>query len=897
MAEHIGREILTVLGRGPERAAVLEPSGRRVSNRVLARWIRALARHLAKLGLEVGDRVALQILPGPELAAATTAVILAGGTAVLAEPGLGEEVYLARMAAARVRMTLEARLVAGLRSSRMARQVLARRDIDLPPEIPDALRVTVSSRMLERLPDPGADWLGPEVGPELAAALVFTGGTTAAPKGVLHTHRSLTSFLGNIDGLISELGVERFLADTPAQVLYALRLGKEAWVVRGRGPRRARRVWDLIRSGRVDTYFGSPYLWKLMLSGSTEPLPGSLRNILLGSAPVTPAFLRELTARAAPSTRILCLYGLTEAGPVTAATAGEKLAWDRGGDLVGRALPGMSLEIDGDEPGEVLVRGPSLYAGYLDQSPRSGDQPLRTGDLGFLHQTPDGPVLALAGRAKDMIIRGGVNIYPGTLEPGLRALEDRGERLLRDAVLVGLWNPRTQDEEVVLAAEALAPAPNSSRILALARAFCGPDAGPDHLILLEELPTRGRQNKVDRAAIAALAREMIGREARGAVQDPGGLVPFGWAFFRDKYRAQLTDPATRTSALGSAALRLGLLGLTQLTWGLDELLTPGWRRVELQGPIFILGHQRSGTTLLHRLLASDRNNIRGLTLQEMILPATSVQTLVQTIPNLPGGPALARAFHRLEERLLSPMDPIHRIRFGEIEEDEFVLWAVFLSAMAANDSPGSGSAGDRELIRHFDLWPPQLQAQALAWYRACLKKKVWREPGESGSGLWPVSKNPAFTQKIPALLRVFPEARFIYLVRNPLEAIPSRLSLIREIWRQRRPGFREMRPEQVETILADSLRTYLRAEEELPGLPPDRSLTITYPSLTRDPAAALREIYSRFSLPRAHPDQELLLARVRSRGASEHRYGPEEFGLDQDRIRAELAQVFEKYGF
>ena len=136
------------------------------------------------------------------------------------------------------------------------------------------------------------------------------------------------------------------------------------------------------------------------------------------------------------------------------------------------------------------------------------------------------------------------------------------------------------------------------------------------------------------------------------------------------------------------------------------------------------------------------------------------------------------------------------------------------------------------------------------------------------------------------------------LIRNPLETIPSRLSLIRAIWRQRLPGFRDMLPVHVETILADSRRTYLAAERDLPDLPEERRLVVRYENLVADPAAVVRCIYERFDLPGPDPALSAQLAGLadRQRGrVSRHRYGLAEFGLDEARLRRELAPVFEHY--
>ncbi|MGM0575834.1 MAG: sulfotransferase [Myxococcota bacterium] len=379
----------------------------------------------------------------------------------------------------------------------------------------------------------------------------------------------------------------------------------------------------------------------------------------------------------------------------------------------------------------------------------------------------------------------------------------------------------------------------------------------------------------------------------------GALVPFGWRDFGRKLRLLLEREGPGAAAR-QAAFRMGLLALSQVTWAADEVLAPEWREADGRGPLFVLGHQRSGTTLLHRLLASDVDHARALTLQEMLLPAVSAQRVVARVARVDRstGRALERSFRAAQDRLFGPLDDIHRARFDEVEEDEFVLWAVYASAMCANDAPAS--TGERTLdgLRDFDAWSEDRRAEVLAWYRAVLRKKLFREPGGDAEA-WIVAKNPAFTRKIPALLRAFPDARFVYLVRDPREAIPSRLSLVRAIWRRRFPGFREMRPEQVETLLADSVRTYLRAERDLPQVPTSRRLVVTYDDLVASPADVVRRIYARFALPGPGRVLEARLDDLEGRPPrpSRHRYGLEEFGLDPDRVTEPLAVVLERYGF
>ncbi len=109
-----------------------------------------------------------------------------------------------------------------------------------------------------------------------------------------------------------------------------------------------------------------------------------------------------------------------------------------------------------------------------------------------------------------------------------------------------------------------------------------------------------------------------------------------------------------------------------------------------------------------------------------------------------------------------------------------------------------------------------------------------------------------------------------------------------------------MTPAQVRTILRDSLRTYLLAEKDLPGVPPHQRVVIRYGDLVKRPRRTVEGIYSRFGLP--GPDAALKTAldglRAGSRvHDSKHEYSLEEFGLTPDELREKLAPVFERYSF
>ena len=453
--------------RGSRPAVVVDGDG--ITRGALGERSMGLARWLSG-EVSPGDRVVLLAVPGPELAAALIAAVWVGAVPILAEPDQAPGAWQARMDGVRPKAVVADPRLAKAWKIPGAAGALAKIGVSVPPRLrgvpvlplPKRARGTVSA--VER-------------GPTDEALILFTSGTTSAPKSVIHTHGSLPHFLAHVAGVVEDLPHATYLAETPQQIFYALLLGATCHLVRGQGEKRARRTLALLEQEPIEAWFGSPWTWQSWLAEG-RPVPPGLRTVLLGSAPVTRPFLGRLLDVLPDDCAVRCIYGLTEVGPAAVIDAAEKVAWAGEGDVVGRLVSGVSARID---DGEIVLESPSL-AGY-----GSGQlSELRTGDLGAL---VDGQ-LVLRGRKKDMILRRAVNLYPGVLEPLLHPRFD-------EVALVGVYDGDREDERVVLCCVG-GIADGVDELLG--------DAAPDHVLALDALPRSGRQNKVDKAALRALAR-------------------------------------------------------------------------------------------------------------------------------------------------------------------------------------------------------------------------------------------------------------------------------------------------------------------------------------------------------------------------------------------------------
>jgi acyl-CoA synthetase (AMP-forming)/AMP-acid ligase II len=247
-----------------------------------------------------------------------------------------------------------------------------------------------------------------------------------------------------------------------------------------------------------------PSLWEMLLRSESFALPrmSGLRLAVYGGAPAPPGTLDRVRERL-PQLRMLDVYALSETcAPVTCLPDAE--AGRRPGS-VGRPAPYCELRVVGPdgqdvprrEAGELWVRSPAVTPGYwgAEPTPVTADGWLRTGDLGRMD---DEGYVYVAGRAVDLIIRGGVNVYPAEVE---RALLATG--LLSDAVAVGV--PSTLTGQNVAAAVVALPGtrPDPAVLQRAVREALGAHAVPRPLRVVDELP-RGRNGKADRAAVIGL---------------------------------------------------------------------------------------------------------------------------------------------------------------------------------------------------------------------------------------------------------------------------------------------------------------------------------------------------------------------------------------------------------
>jgi acyl-CoA synthetase (AMP-forming)/AMP-acid ligase II len=262
--------------------------------------------------------------------------------------------------------------------------------------------------------------------PDDLAVLVYTSGTTADPKGVMHSSRTLLAELASMLAMRGPIENEAVLSPWPPGHVAGV-IGMFRFLVQGT-PLVLMDQWDaakaaeLIEAHAITSSSGTPF----HLSGTIDAAArdgrdlSSLRQYIVGAAPVPPSLVERCKAL---GLAVFHSYGSSEHPTVTSGKAEDPL--DKQIHTEGRAMPGTELRFvddDGDdvpagEEGEICTRGPELFMGYFDA--RLNDAAFlpggwyRTGDIGRLDA--DGYLL-ITDRKKDIIIRGGENISSKEVE-------------------------------------------------------------------------------------------------------------------------------------------------------------------------------------------------------------------------------------------------------------------------------------------------------------------------------------------------------------------------------------------------------------------------------------------------------------------------------------------------
>lgn len=325
---------------------------------------------------------------------------------------------------------------------------------------------------------------------------------------------------------------------------------------------------------------------------------------------------------------------------------------------------------------------------------------------------------------------------------------------------------------------------------------------------------------------------------------------------------------------------------------LDDVFFPGHKTQAIEKPLFILGNLRSGSTFLHRLLSRDSDTFTSLTIWDIfITPSVTQKKITQFISRVDKklGGHLHRLLYTFDRRTLGKFK-IHRISFFQPEEDENILFHIWDSLWVSFLFPFMDEFPN---YQHFDeALPPAHKRRIMAFYRSMLQRHLYA----TGKRYF-VAKNPAFSPKIETLVEFFPEARIIYLARNPLDMLPSTVSWIN--YARRASTDPPAKWLYLDEIVDLTRHWYSHPLKYLDSHPSPRHLILNYEDLIQRPEQVIRSFYEQFGYPDKPRLDDLVDQAVKETLSfkADHAYSYEEMGFTREQIIKLYADIFERFGF
>lgn len=345
-------------------------------------------------------------------------------------------------------------------------------------------------------------------------AIKFTGGSTGLPKGVVQsTHAWVATLVNLIDAYRLDENTRHLLAApmTHGAGTYLLPVLAKGGCHVLLEETRPEQVLEALERRAVSVVFMPPTLFYMVMEvgyGRAYTF-ASLKHLIYGGAPMPVEKIRQAQSFFGPVVGVT--YGQTEAPQIVTYQTGAELMCKENIQSVGHASMFSDfaiMDVAGNllppgETGEIVVRGPMIMSGYLEQPEKTAetivDGWLHTGDLGFVD---DRGYLFLRGRRREVIITGGFNVYPVDVEDSL----DR-HPAVHECAVYGV--PDEKWGEAVCAAVQLKPGQNieASELIAYAKEQLGSVKAPKHLDMYDSLP-RSAVGKVDKQALRRMRMEI-----------------------------------------------------------------------------------------------------------------------------------------------------------------------------------------------------------------------------------------------------------------------------------------------------------------------------------------------------------------------------------------------------
>lgn len=280
-------------------------------------------------------------------------------------------------------------------------------------------------------------------------------------------------------------------------------------------------------------------------------------------------------------------------------------------------------------------------------------------------------------------------------------------------------------------------------------------------------------------------------------------------------------------------------------------------------------------------------------LAHTIFPSVSFAKLYQLLSFIDKkiGNRIAKLFKIIDSVLYKGWDGIHPLGFNKAEEDEALYTLALTSPAVFLLFPFLHLVKENWLL---DNEPEKVREHMMNYYENCVKRFMYA----SGEDKIYLSKNVLSSGRINCLLQKFPDAKIIYVARNPYEALPSFISMFGVMYHSHSPHIKDT-DEVLQVWAWLGIAFYKHFNEARKKIVVENLIAIKYDDLIAQPVNTVEKIYGKFNwtvsidLKNKLAEEELKNKSYRSR----HHYSLEQFGLSKEKIYKELKFVFDEFGF
>jgi omega-hydroxy-beta-dihydromenaquinone-9 sulfotransferase len=345
----------------------------------------------------------------------------------------------------------------------------------------------------------------------------------------------------------------------------------------------------------------------------------------------------------------------------------------------------------------------------------------------------------------------------------------------------------------------------------------------------------------------------------------------------------------------SIFLFLHAIGIVFIALGriLDEIFFPGYRKTDLSKPVFIISNPRCGTTFLHRLLCLDGERYTYTYLYHTIFPCITFIKLIQGIAFLDskiGGP-LNKFFKWLDERLFGGWKDIHPMGFSESEEDEALFTLIAFTPALILLTPW---ANKLDYLNFLDKVDDKTKQKIKQFYISSLKRIVYA----TNPNATLLMKNVFSTGRLNFILDCFPNAKIIYPVRHPYNAVPSVISMFTGPWNVHSPEIKDD-SEECRAFGNVAIGYYAYLFDQKDKIKKENLLILMYDDVVKKPKETTLKIYDYFGFEVSDNFMQALSSYTSEsrKYKSKHSYSLAQYGIKKEDIYEPLKELMDEFGF